>query len=454
MKTLFDILDDHQTGYVKLEDIERGWQDDGSKGLPHGVIDSLRKVTPLNGLLSFERFCAGLKICLLRNQATTNINSHSAKNNISDHSNNRRLSSDNILVNNSISKKSSKEYSPNSSPKVSSIRPPSAPLLDIENPVPNNQWNSNTATVRPMPGQRALSLPQLSPGDSDDLEVLPPLDSVDPLMSIHPQSIIQDLYGGAPPKPPRTGLLSTHNSNGLSTGIANPGSNVINLASTTTKACGTIGIDKAEIRSALQNWQMGILMSEMESKDKWRHDLNTNNHFPRGTADGGSTEMSNNIGLIRIGPQSLPSVEVSPNQIYQKKTNSKRREPRRHTLQNGIDYNLLKRLKQYEEERDLLYQGFTAIEKAREWYLQQIGNVQEKIRYLGRMGSHVEQWSEVHQERLDFQKARVQEINRHLSTLADTWERGGFPMHMNLAVSNGSTTRATRGVLVRSIEKD
>lgn len=69
MRTLFDIMDDRRTGFVKLVDIEARWQDDGSKGLPHGVIDCLRRVTPVSGMLSFERFCAGLKICLLRNQA-------------------------------------------------------------------------------------------------------------------------------------------------------------------------------------------------------------------------------------------------------------------------------------------------------------------------------------------------------------------------------------------------
>lgn len=28
------------------------------------------------------------------------------------------------------------------------------------------------------------------------------------------------------------------------------------------------------------------------------------------------------------------------------------------------------------------------------------------------------------------------EVNRYLASLADSWERGGFPMHMNLAVRN------------------
>ena len=114
MKTLFEIMDDRNSGYVKLTgiflcinytcrwsmtssivlpvqcvhdyiecmifisvfilicmnylDLENFWSEEGLSGLPKGVIESLRKVTPTSGLLSFERFCAGLKICLLRYQ--------------------------------------------------------------------------------------------------------------------------------------------------------------------------------------------------------------------------------------------------------------------------------------------------------------------------------------------------------------------------------------------------
>lgn len=53
-------------------DLENFWSEEGLSGLPKGVIESLRKVTPTSGLLSFERFCAGLKICLLRYQVISN----------------------------------------------------------------------------------------------------------------------------------------------------------------------------------------------------------------------------------------------------------------------------------------------------------------------------------------------------------------------------------------------
>lgn len=158
MRTLFDLMDDKRTGFVRLSDIEQRWQDDGAKGLPHGVIECLAKVTPMNGMLTFERFCAGLKICLLRNQNETNKGRHSIDN---------------------------AEKKPQ--------RPPSAPLLDLDNSFSGSpQWNSNTAAVRPnnaVPVQRTLSLPKLCPEKDGDNTTPEPY-------------IIPGLY--APPKPPRT----------------------------------------------------------------------------------------------------------------------------------------------------------------------------------------------------------------------------------------------------------
>ena len=67
LRVLFDILDDHDSGYVKLADIEERWRDDGSvDSLPPGVTTALRKVAPPDGKLTFERFVAGLKLALLQ----------------------------------------------------------------------------------------------------------------------------------------------------------------------------------------------------------------------------------------------------------------------------------------------------------------------------------------------------------------------------------------------------
>lgn len=342
MRTLFDIMDDKKTGFVKLVDIEARWQGD-AKGLPHGVIDCLRRVTPVSGMLSFERFCAGLKICLLRNQIT-------------DCKHSRRSSTDsNSLIasnNSSTSNNGASTISTNGSHlnEVKPPRPPSAPLLDLNNAV--HQWNSNnTAAIRPnnaLPVQRTLSLPKLSPSSDGD--------------SSSEHFMVPNVY--PPPKPPRTALL---------------------LGNNTATMNHLSRFDKAEIRHALQNWQMGVIMNEIETKDK-RHAMAIPNTNPlsRGNADG-------SLNLIMQQPQQMRRQQSqSPTMMeYQKNSSARRREPRRHTLQNGVEYNLLKRLRHYEEEKELLLDGLRAVEKAQEWYFKQIALVQEKIKYLGSGDTHL-----------------------------------------------------------------
>lgn len=141
--------------------------------------------------------------------------------------------------------------------------------------------------------------------------------------------------------------------------------------------------DKAEIRHALQNWQMNVLMNEMGTKEK-RRAVAIPNTVPlgRGSADGSSPNE------IYAGQQHQKQIAAALQVQQQKKTNTRRREPRRHTLQNGIDYNMLKRLKHYEEEKEVLVQGLQAVEKTQEWYFKQLAIVEDKIKYLGRMDSH------------------------------------------------------------------
>ena len=66
LRILFDILDEDRTGYVRLCDIESRWHEEGVKGLPSGVVETLRRVAPQNGKLSFENFVTGLKLSLLK----------------------------------------------------------------------------------------------------------------------------------------------------------------------------------------------------------------------------------------------------------------------------------------------------------------------------------------------------------------------------------------------------
>ncbi|XP_051544705.1 suppressor APC domain-containing protein 2-like [Myxocyprinus asiaticus] len=65
LRTLFDILDDGRRGYVHISEIESRWRGAEARDLPAGVVESLRRVTPHHGCLSFERFVAGLRNSLL-----------------------------------------------------------------------------------------------------------------------------------------------------------------------------------------------------------------------------------------------------------------------------------------------------------------------------------------------------------------------------------------------------
>ncbi len=61
LRTLFDILDDGRRGYVHVSEIESRWRGAEARDLPAGVLESLRRVAPRHGCLTFERFVAGLR---------------------------------------------------------------------------------------------------------------------------------------------------------------------------------------------------------------------------------------------------------------------------------------------------------------------------------------------------------------------------------------------------------
>ncbi|KAM3959087.1 suppressor APC domain-containing protein 2 [Aphomia sociella] len=348
MRTLFDIMDDKHTGYVKLTDIENRWRDDRTKGLPRGVIESLQKVASHDGLLSFERFCTGLKICLLRNQVE---NASSTVDRLNDN-----IESTGI--------------------RVQVHRPPSAPLLDVND---NQNIDRNWNVLKPSENtsqHRTISMPQLI--ERTD----PPIQDTRHHPSINniPKHEQARVYG--PPKPPRLEKNPLERKD---------------KSRPNYKSEEEVAFDNEEITDVKINFEDISRALEEQS---------------RGLGDGRSAnETQSQIRRV-----------------------SRRREPRRHTLHNGVDYNLLKRMKQIEQEKDVLLQGLTAVEEAREWYLKQLGEVQEKMRYAGRMGAYVEPWSEAHQERLELLRARVLELNRQLGTLAAGWRNGQLSLHMNLAL--------------------
>ncbi|CAG0899170.1 unnamed protein product [Darwinula stevensoni] len=403
LRTLFDIMDDKKSGFISFHEIEQRWKEEDPHGLPKGVLDSLRKVTPSSGLLSFERFCAGLKICLLRNRADS---SNGAT---------RRLKT----------------------ASVQPIRPPSAPILDLD-ANGHSKKPGMIATVRPTMDtalntsaqnmRSAMSMPQLhsESGTSGELEDVE--DSISsqtketdghmntkrPDVSWQKQFPVPLL---GPPKPPRMGLSEQHQQN------------------------------KGEIRAVLYNWHQNLLHSDSESAksgsdfelsaigDPQRR-IGKNMDFHSARQQSASLPFlfppSTTVQASVTAAYSLSTLLTTASTHNQRKSSARRREPRRHTLTSGIDYTMLKRLKQVEQERDMLVQGLQVVDRAREWYQKQISAVEDKMRDIGQIGWLPEYSSEAYQERLNFQYARISEVNQHLEALIESSERG-FPLHMNLA---------------------
>uniref|UniRef100_A0A3Q3A8L7 Suppressor APC domain containing 2 n=1 Tax=Kryptolebias marmoratus TaxID=37003 RepID=A0A3Q3A8L7_KRYMA len=91
-----------------------------------------------------------------------------------------------------------------------------------------------------------------------------------------------------------------------------------------------------------------------------------------------------------------------------------REEQRRHTISNGVDYEMLKQMKELEQEKDSLLAGLEVVERARDWYQGQIHNVTEKQRQVGQ-SSHCTVRS--NQSRMNVLIPKLQDVNRSLNDL-------------------------------------
>ena len=95
-------------------------------------------------------------------------------------------------------------------------------------------------------------------------------------------------------------------------------------------------------------------------------------------------------------------------------------------------------MKAIEEERDGLMRGMQMVQRADDWYKEQLATVQERMRSLGKTGGGQDNpgSTEAARERLLFQNARIHEVNQHLNSLMSS--DISFPMSINLAVGSGS----------------
>ncbi|KAM4597682.1 suppressor APC domain-containing protein 2-like [Polymixia lowei] len=94
-----------------------------------------------------------------------------------------------------------------------------------------------------------------------------------------------------------------------------------------------------------------------------------------------------------------------------------RDEQRRHTISNGVDYGMLKQMKELEQEKDSLLAGLEVVERARDWYQGQIHNVTERQRQVGQSNNCTDFFTETNQSRMNVLLPKLQEVNRCLNEL-------------------------------------
>ncbi|XP_053940402.1 suppressor APC domain-containing protein 2 [Cuculus canorus] len=121
-----------------------------------------------------------------------------------------------------------------------------------------------------------------------------------------------------------------------------------------------------------------------------------------------------------------------------------RAEHRRHTITNGVDFSVLKHMKELEQEKDFLLQGLELVERAREWYHQHIQLMQERQRLLGKNKTSAEFLPEGSQSHLGCLVPKLQEVNRSLGDLLSTV---GKPANPSSALSRpvATTSPASSG---------
>ncbi|CAL9683357.1 unnamed protein product [Knipowitschia caucasica] len=156
------------------------------------------------------------------------------------------------------------------------------------------------------------------------------------------------------------------------------------------------------------------------------------NHVPRGgAAQPGGVRFIEGLDLesprlLRptggVGKSGLPrSQSESATGLTGTRRHGRSRDAqRRHTISNGVDYGMLKQMKELEQEKDSLLSGLEVVERARDWYQTQIHHMNERQRQIGQnqQGPASPDFrSEATQSRMNVLIPKLREVNRCLSEL-------------------------------------
>uniref|UniRef100_A0ABM5FIG7 Suppressor APC domain-containing protein 1 n=1 Tax=Pogona vitticeps TaxID=103695 RepID=A0ABM5FIG7_9SAUR len=87
------------------------------------------------------------------------------------------------------------------------------------------------------------------------------------------------------------------------------------------------------------------------------------------------------------------------------------KEPRRHTISNALEYDMLKRMQELERERDALLQGLEMVDRMRDWFQRHLLEAQRRQKHMGAEASYFPE----NQNHLLL--AKIQEVNLCLKNL-------------------------------------
>lgn len=514
LRILFDILDENHSGFVRLSDIESRWKEDGVKGLPSGVVDALKRVTPANGYLNFDRFVAGLKLVLWRskhgnmvsgdgvgdisiarldesqepgkeNQLVYNIDDDDEEdevkpvvnmglqsaaqhqfNNFSDQIPNNtsdgqfitnnikqsNISSTNLFGNNSGAIPNSTNlasYGPRSRPNypqtnfgyqntsdyasTSTHTGNGYPRSNHPNTsfsLSNNTDPSRVLNNDCLPSSSGSALPgdKLTPQQMQQHQRLPYVTRCPERPPLQPRQPHGHHYNNIPPV-----LPDRHQSSGDTSGAA------ILQRPFSPPIVPPRDQNKANILNELKNWQRQR-MKNLPSADPLnaRHapshpEWGFNNRNPNTDTKEVDSNKNNYVNIDSFQQRRNPE-EYGAKKSSELRHSSRRWDGRRHTLTSGVDHSMIKRMRQLEEEKEMLVQGMEVVESARLWYQKRLALINDKQK-LAAWSSFNDSSLEASQERMNFQKTRISEVNQQLKTLIESSERG-FPLHMNLAIGN------------------
>ncbi|XP_031433509.1 suppressor APC domain-containing protein 2 isoform X2 [Clupea harengus] len=340
LRTLFDILDDGTRGYVHISEIESRWQGAETQGLPAGVLECLRRVTPSHGCLTFERFVAGLRNSML-NPENGNINLQPSTQ--SSYSTGPKSQSQ-INTHKTGASMGSRSYE-------SKVRPLG----------PSNMTN--------MHHNRASSLQSR-------------------------QRYPEDIYTTSSKQGEQTHFTSAPAAQRYgTTGYERTGRSLERIP--VVPESGTYRTESVRVgkKAHHQNRMRSIESLALESPQ-----LQTQ----------GPVETA---GLPRSQSETTTGFSGSRRHCRS------RDEQRRHTITNGVDYGMLKQMKELEQEKDSLLAGLEVVERAREWYQAQIHSVTERQRLVGQSSLCTDFLTESSQSRMNVLLPKLQEVNRCLNDL-------------------------------------